>query len=350
MATVKMVALAQFIASKAGATGLTVTCDVDEYNVDSATVDNAFATAQSMTHVRNGIYRYFFDGDDTLLYVATAKTADSSVDQQHIPAVVVRLDRVNNADAKTSTRSTVTTAQVNTEVDTALADVGLTTTVTGRIDAAISTRNATTPLDSTATQAAAAAALTAYDTATGADVAGISVPTAAAIADAVWDETSADHTTVGSTGAALTAAGGAGDPWSVSTGTAYASDTFGGHVKSITPGAVTIVSPVATDGTSITLIRGDDYLNADNRALTFSGDSWPTLTGGAVALIVNVNGTPTSYTGTITGDGECYIELTDTQTSAITPGAYSYDLQATLSNGSIVTVVQGLLLVTADVR
>ena len=36
--------------------------------------------------------------------------------------------------------STLTAAQVNTEVDTALSDVGLTTTVTGRIDAAVSSR------------------------------------------------------------------------------------------------------------------------------------------------------------------------------------------------------------------
>lgn len=36
--------------------------------------------------------------------------------------------------------STLTTSQVNTECDTALADVGLTTTITGRIDAAVSTR------------------------------------------------------------------------------------------------------------------------------------------------------------------------------------------------------------------
>ena len=144
--------------------------------------------------------------------------------------------------------------------------------------------------------------------------------------------------------------GGGGDPWSVSTGTDYASDTFGGHVKSITAGAVTIVSPVATDGTSITLIRGDDYLNADNRALTFSGDSWPTLTSGAVALIVDEDGTPTSYAGTITGAQSCYVELTDTQTVAMWIGLYDYDLQATLSNGSVVTLVQGLLLVQADVR
>jgi hypothetical protein len=39
--------------------------------------------------------------------------------------------------------STLTAAQVNTEADTALSDVGLTTTITGRIDAAITTRLAT---------------------------------------------------------------------------------------------------------------------------------------------------------------------------------------------------------------
>lgn len=44
----------------------------------------------------------------------------------------------NNLNATVSSRATP--AQVNTEADTALADVGLTTTVTGRIDAAISTR------------------------------------------------------------------------------------------------------------------------------------------------------------------------------------------------------------------
>jgi hypothetical protein len=54
--------------------------------------------------------------------------------------------RLANLDAAVSTRSTVTTAQVNAEVDTALADVGLTTTVTGRIDAAVSTRAAAADL------------------------------------------------------------------------------------------------------------------------------------------------------------------------------------------------------------
>ncbi len=44
----------------------------------------------------------------------------------------------DNLDATVSSRATP--AQVNSEADTALADVGLTTTITGRIDAAVSTR------------------------------------------------------------------------------------------------------------------------------------------------------------------------------------------------------------------
>ena len=131
---------------------------------------------------------------------------------------------------------------------------------------------------------------------------------------------------------------------------AYPSGTLGDIVYRINPAQVTVTSPVATDGTSITVIRGDDYLNTDGRALIFSGATWPTLTGGAVALIVDIYGTVTNYAGTVTAATACYVELTDTQTGALTPGAYNYDLQATLSSGSIVTLVQGLLLVAEDVR
>jgi hypothetical protein len=46
--------------------------------------------------------------------------------------------RIANLDATVSSRATP--AQVNTEADTALSDVGLTTTITGRIDAAVSSR------------------------------------------------------------------------------------------------------------------------------------------------------------------------------------------------------------------
>jgi hypothetical protein len=57
---------------------------------------------------------------------------------------------------------------------------------------------------------------------------GGSAPTAAAIADAVWLETLADHSgTAGSTAAALSAAGGSGDPWSTALPGAYGAGTAG---------------------------------------------------------------------------------------------------------------------------
>jgi hypothetical protein len=53
-------------------------------------------------------------------------------------------------------------------------------------------------------------------------------PTAGAeIADAVWDEAISGHLTAGSTGAALNAAGGAGDPWTTPLPGVYGAGTAG---------------------------------------------------------------------------------------------------------------------------
>jgi len=52
-------------------------------------------------------------------------------------------------------------------------------------------------------------------------------PTAAAISDAVWDESIGDHLAAGSTGAALNAAGSAGDPWTTTLPGAYTGSQAG---------------------------------------------------------------------------------------------------------------------------
>lgn len=52
--------------------------------------------------------------------------------------------------------------------------------------------------------------------------------TAAAVAAAVWDETLADHLNPGSTGEALNAAGGAGDPWITTLPGSYTANQAGG--------------------------------------------------------------------------------------------------------------------------
>ena len=75
---------------------------------------------------------------DTATTLTNAPTVPSVVQiRQEMDANSVKLA---NLDASVSSRSTLTAAQVNAEADTALADVGLTNTVTGRIDAAISSR------------------------------------------------------------------------------------------------------------------------------------------------------------------------------------------------------------------
>lgn len=57
--------------------------------------------------------------------------------------------------------------------------------------------------------------------------AGLSIPTAAAIADAVWDESLGAHLTAGSTGDALNDAGASGDPWNTALPGSYTAGQAG---------------------------------------------------------------------------------------------------------------------------
>lgn len=138
-------------------------------------------------------------------------------------------------------------AAVNAEVDTGLADVGLTATITGRIDASVSSRASATDLATVAgyidTEVAAIKSVTdKIDTTLEVDGGGYrftanaleqaptgggSAPTAEEIADAVWDEAISGHLTSGTTGAALNAAGSAGDPWATLLPGAYGAGTAG---------------------------------------------------------------------------------------------------------------------------
>lgn len=91
-----------------------------------------------------------------------------------------------------------------------------------------------------------------------ADNAGGSALTAGGIADAVWDETIADHAGVGSTGAALAAAGGSGDPWATALPGAYGAGTAGKLIGD------NINAPIGTVDTVVDAIKAKtDNLPAD---------------------------------------------------------------------------------------
>ncbi|HEY4723583.1 MAG TPA: hypothetical protein VII92_17140, partial [Anaerolineae bacterium] len=140
--------------------------------------------------------------------------------------------RIANLDATVSSRSTVTTAQVNTEVDTALVDV--------RLDELLA---ADSDIDGAAPPTVGSvfhelmsktpAAFT-FDQTTDSNEAIrdalTTPPTVGAIADAVWDEALAGHLGVGSTGEALNAAGAAGDPWTTALPGLYGGGTAGNIV------------------------------------------------------------------------------------------------------------------------
>ena len=294
--TIRLWAFYELSADSTGATGLTVTCDVDKVAKATGAVTRV-TTGGAAAEMANGVYSYAVANVsdlDTYDYVGVFKTAATTVKSKHVPSL--QQDLI----------------------------AGL-TTLLGLVDVAVSTRLAAASY-----------------------VAPTTPPTAAAISDAVWDELTAGHTVTGSTGAALSAAGGAADPLLNDVPGSYPSGSAGAALGRIGSNTVTIVSPVADTG-EITLIYGDDYLYADGRALTFTGTTWPTITGGTIALIAQA-ATVVSLAGVVTGAAACYVSLTSTQVNSLGVGVYTYDLQVTLSNTHVVTLQQGTILVQPDVR
>lgn len=404
---------AWFVSSKQGKTGLTVTTDV--YNPAGTLV----VTAGSATAVGQGLYKYTLASVSVTTegeYLAIFKTSDTTVDMQQVPAMWVvgragiedldatvssrasatdyttaRAAKLDNLDATVSSRSTLTAAQVNTEADTALSDVGYTAarslkldnldaTVSSRstltaaqvnteadtalsdvgytalrsakldnldalissrlaatsysapdlsnLDVAVSTRlasaNYTAPPSAASVASAVWGAVTRTLTASG-------DPNAAAIADAVLDELLAGHTDSGSVGSALAQVGALGSA------------------------AVTVVAPVTSSG-DITVVRGDDYAAADGRALSWTdtGGAWPDLTGATIVLTAQRAGQPHVWDVTCLNPGDdeqtLQAEPTSAQTALLHPGqrGYKFDIQATLANTRVVTLVLGVVSVTED--
>ena len=97
----------------------------------------------------------------------------------------------------------------------------------------------------------------------------ISPSAASQIADYVWDEATAGHTTAGTTGKALTDAGSAGDPWSTALPGAYGAGTAG---KILGDNLNATVSSRASQ-TSVDTI--DDFLDTEIAAIKAKTDNLP---------------------------------------------------------------------------
>ncbi len=120
-------------------------------------------------------------------------------------------------------------------------------------------------------------------------------------------------------------------------------------------GLIILVSPVAVTGT-LGLIRGDDYFNADGRALEWTdfGSTWPALAGATIHLKIYQTNFPPAPTLDVLGavivggppSGKVRAELTKAQTALLTKSEYNYFVVATLADTHVVTLVTGLVVVT----
>lgn len=145
-----------------------------------------------------------------------------------------------NADAITAAK---VAADVTTEIQTGLATAANLSIVAGYLDTEIAAIKAKT------------------DNLPAAPAAVSDIPTAAAVADAVWDEALAGHVAGGSTGEALGAAGGAGDPWITALPGAYSAGSAGYIV------GTNLNATVSSRATQTSVDTIDDLLDTEVAAI-----------------------------------------------------------------------------------
>lgn len=102
------------------------------------------------------------------------------------------------------------------------------------------------------------------------------------------------------------------------------------------------VEKLMTNQYNVTLYKGDDYYDVDGRALSFDFTSGPSLLGATVKF--KVPGAATEVTGTVSGTNVKF-DITKTVTSTWSVQRYTYEVEATLSNTHVVTLVTGVLTV-----
>jgi len=128
--------------------------------------------------------------------------------------------------------------------------------------------------------------------------------TNATVADAVWDEALAGHLGAGSTGAALNAAGAAGDPWSTSLPGAYGVGTAGYILGTNLDGLISDI-PTATENADTLLNRDFSAVSDTNsrtllNAARFLRNKFNV--SGTTLTVSKENDVDTAWTATISTD------------------------------------------------
>lgn len=109
------------------------------------------------------------------------------------------------------------------------------------------------------------------------------------------------------------------------------------------PAVVAVVSPLVDTGL-VTIVRGDDYRASEGRALEWAvSGNWPSLAGATLAFTARRSSIVLEGAATLVG-GVVRVEIDGTDTADLEVASnYGFDLQATLANGHVITLIRGTL-------
>ncbi len=111
------------------------------------------------------------------------------------------------------------------------------------------------------------------------------------------------------------------------------------------PASVQIIYPVGAGGATH-IYQGDAYLHADSRQLQYELEPMdsPDLTGSSIVFKIEGG---SQYNMVLVGEDAAYLELTSTQTTALSPSTYNFAIRANPSTGNYITLLRSTLTVTA---
>jgi len=243
----------------------------------------------------------------TLATVTTTTTATTCTSLTNLPAITTNWLTATGIAADAITAAKVA-ADVTTEIQDGLATptnitAGTITTVTGAVGSVTGNVGGSVASVTGAVGSVTGNVGGSVASVTGA-VGSVTGLTSLTIADQVWDENLSGHAGVGSTGAALAAAGGSGDPWATTLPGAYGAGTAGkivgdnlnapiGTVDTVVDG---IVTTLGVAGAGLTSLGDTRIANLDAAVSTRS-----TYSGGAVASVTGAVGSVTGLTASDVG-------------------------------------------------
>ena len=117
-------------------------------------------------------------------------------------------------------------------------------------------------------------------------------------------------------------------------------------------GTESVTFPASVPGDAVTVYAGDDYDAAHGRAITFTVADPSYYYGLDTATSISLKSRQATWTGTAVQTVDGYtvtFQPTAAETAALTVARQTYEVEAVLSDGDVVTLARGMLLSVKDI-